>query len=912
MAKRSARKHRIRHVVRQVSGGPWVVRPEKAVAIEQFLNLRAAGHVLTRAEIEASFADGGDGFDAPVAMNGIAVLPLHGLIAPRMNLLTEYSGGTSCEQFAGWFRAALNDAAIREIVLDVDSPGGQAAGVEELGDLIYAGREKKPITSVVAYDACSGGYWLASAAHRIIAAPSAEIGSIGVVRIHAEMSRANKKEGRVVTVLRIPEFKYEGNSYEPLSEEARAHFQALNERTYEKFVAAVARNRGATVATVKNEFGRGRYFHAPEAVQLGMADGLGTLSSVLRELSNASTSTNPGSPRNAGRATVHAGPQRRESPPVWKKIRQALVARGLCAADADEEAVRRLAGMYLAAHGQSPEAADAAIVEFIATLPGASAGAATPPARPGAPPRLSEEDDEEDDDEDEEHTSEEDEEDDDEEEHPPRVARRPARRASGRRHAGRPPRDAQQIALRERQRIADIRARGQLLGVEEDQIDAAVNEGLSLGAALKRFTSSLSPHLQPVQTFGGGTGLSGMPTVHGAPVDRLVLGASEALAARAQAGSRRYSEAVARHNARLHGTAMPERSQLSAEARPFEHMSLLQIASAVISTRGYRPHMMQAEAVAEAFLQSVGPQLVPFAADASYNTPGMYPNLMSVLANKVMDDAMEYAEATYRLWTYGIDPLPDFKPQTFVSVGASGELPWHRDGADFDQSDRAEDASWIVVDSYGDEFKLTPMMVVNNNVQAFTDMAEDKMIAHELTMNRLCVNLLPGNPVLGDNVALFDALHGNIVSPTGGPPSAAEASKMRRLMRAQMAVGGKRRARIAMAIALCGTKHETAAEQTFLPYNMVPVTDATINTFRGKVAPIVEPMLDDASEDVWYGLADPRRVRTIIHAFQQGYQNGGQRRTYYKNENGCQIFQIEGRMGVAVRNYRGVVRNPGQ
>ena len=909
MSKRRARKHRTRHVVTQVTRGPWVLRPDKADAISEFLNLRAAGHVLTRAEIEATFSEH-DGFDAPLTLNGIAVLPLHGLIAPRMNLLTEYSGGTSCEQFTGWFRAALNDPAVREIVIDVDSPGGQAAGVEELGEVLYAGREKKPITSVVGYDACSGGYWLASAAHRVIAAPSAELGSIGVVRIHSESSKANEKDGRTVTVLRIPEFKYEGNSYEPLSAEARAHFEELNARTYEKFVAAVARNRGVSVATVKSEFGRGRYFHAPEAIKLGMADGLGTLDSVLRELSQSPT--NPGSPRNAGRATVHAGPQRRESPPVWKKIRESLAARGLCAADADESTVRRIAGMFLAAHGQPAEVADAGVVEFLATFPVAGESAAKPGVT--APPHLTddEEDDEEEteEDDDEEHT----EEDDEEEEH----ARRPARRrqasrpAPRRRQSARAPReDAASIALRERQRIADIRARGQMLGVDDAQIQAAIDGGLSLGSALTRFTAAVSPNLQPVQTFGGGTNFSGLPTVQGAPTDRLVSGAVEALAARAQAGSRHYAEAVARHNARTLGTALPERSQLSPEARPFQHWSLMQVASATISTRGFRPHTMQPQDIATAFLQSVGPQLVPFVSDGSYNTPGMYPNLMSVLANRVMDDAVEYAEATYRLWTYGIAPVPDFKPQTFISVGASGELPAHRDGDDFEQSDRAEDASWIVVDSFGDEFKLTPMMIVNNNLQAFTDMAEDKAIAHELTMNRLNVNLLTGNPVLVDNIALFDNQHGNVVTPSGGPPSAAEASKMRRLMRAQMAVGGKRRARIAPSIALVGTKHETAAEQTFLPYNMVPVTDATINTFRGKIAPVVEPMLDDAAEDPWFALADPRRVRTIIHAFQQGYENGGQRRTYYKNENGCQIFQIEGRMGAAVRNYRGVVRNPG-
>ena len=882
MAIRSKRRHKIRRVVAQVCNDPWLIRTDKALQIQEFLNLRGGGYELSRSEINEAFGMSGDR-PRPIVLNGIAVLPLRGVIAPRVNMLTSFSGGTTCDVFAMWFRAALANQAVRAIVLDVDSPGGQVRGVEELAEEIFQARAQKPLIAVANYECMSAAYWLASAAGELVASPSSEVGSIGVVRIHQETSKADELAGRTTTIMRIPEFKIEANPFEPLSADAKAHFEGLNKNTYDKFTAALARNRGVSSETA--EFGRGRYFQAPEALRLGMVDRLGTLEDVLRELSNPE-STGPRS--NAGRASASMHPAaNKEEPTMWQQIRDGLVARGLCGPEASEADVRRIAGMFMAAHGQQAADDDKAVLALIGTMPTPAQPAAQPPATPAPAAQQ-----------------------------PPAPAVAPTPQTGGTAAVQTPPpapaqpqlSTEQQAALNERQRISDIRARGGLLNIDAEAIDAAINAGTSVEAAVLSFTDQLATRNQPVSTSA--------VSVDGSPVDRIHEGAIEALALRAMSGSDRYAAAVAQYQQQTFGLAPPPpQPEPSAAARPFLRMSLMQIAAASMSARGWRQsHTLDPELLAVAFLQnSCGQGIQPFAGfgDGSYNTPGQYPNLLSNLAGKMMDMAAPYAGATYPRWTYQLEPVPDFKPRTLIAQGASGELPHHRDGENFDQSDLAEEASWIAVDSFGDEFKMTPMMMVNNELQSWADMAVDKQIAFELTLNRLACDLLNGNPTLVDGTAFFHADHGNLET-SGAAPSQTTSDTARQLMRAQQSPGSKRRLRFGPAIALLPIKHETVGETTYLPYNVVPVTDSTINTFRGKVAPVVEPMLDDADADAWYSLADPRLVHTIVVAHQMGFQNGGQRLTYFNPANKCQIFQIEGRMGAAVRNWRGAVKNPGQ
>src|SRR6202043_3845971 len=128
-------------------------------------------------------------------------------------------------RLASTIRQAAADPSIAAIVLDVDSPGGQGYGIEELGNAIYEARAAKPIAAVANSLAASAAYWAASQATEFYAAPGAEVGSIGVYTMHVDYSEALKKEGISVSYISAGRYKVEGNPYAPLDDAARAAVQ---------------------------------------------------------------------------------------------------------------------------------------------------------------------------------------------------------------------------------------------------------------------------------------------------------------------------------------------------------------------------------------------------------------------------------------------------------------------------------------------------------------------------------------------------------------------------------------------------------------------------------------------------------------------------------------------------------------
>ena len=96
--------------------------------------------------------------------DGVAVIPITGPIMRYANLFTRISGATSTQELATDLQTALDSPQVRAIVLNIDSPGGEASGINELADMIHASRGKKPIKAYVGGTGASAAYWIASAA----------------------------------------------------------------------------------------------------------------------------------------------------------------------------------------------------------------------------------------------------------------------------------------------------------------------------------------------------------------------------------------------------------------------------------------------------------------------------------------------------------------------------------------------------------------------------------------------------------------------------------------------------------------------------------------------------------------------------------------------------------------------------
>jgi capsid assembly protease len=275
---------RYKSVLAAVASNKWAILPAKLAAITSFLNARADGVEASDEEIRAAVAM--QHGDTPSA-NGVAVIPVYGVIAQRASMFDDISGGTSCEAISKALNAALADESVGSIVFDVDSPGGTVTGVPELAAEIYAARGKKPIIAVANGMAASAAYWIASAADKIVVTPSGEVGSIGVYTAHHDVSAMMEKEGVKITFIQAGKHKTEGNPYEPLSDEAKADIQDGVDKFYGMFTRGVAGGRGVSPEKVLSDFGQGRMLLAEDAVAAGMADEVATLDQVLLGLAVA-------------------------------------------------------------------------------------------------------------------------------------------------------------------------------------------------------------------------------------------------------------------------------------------------------------------------------------------------------------------------------------------------------------------------------------------------------------------------------------------------------------------------------------------------------------------------------------------------------------------------------------------------
>lgn len=217
--------------------------------------------------------------DGPVAM-----IPLIGMITQRGSIWDEWFGGTSTQAFEAAFQRAMNNELIKAVVIDCDSPGGVTAGVSLASDRVFAARGLKPMVAVANSMACSAAYWIASSAEKFVAAPGSRIGSIGVYRMHEDDSKMLEMNGIKMTMMGMPEYKTEGNPYEPITEDCIEHNMACVEETYGMFAKAVARNRGVSLKDVNENFGKGRDYPDKMALQMGMIDRIASMDQVLREL----------------------------------------------------------------------------------------------------------------------------------------------------------------------------------------------------------------------------------------------------------------------------------------------------------------------------------------------------------------------------------------------------------------------------------------------------------------------------------------------------------------------------------------------------------------------------------------------------------------------------------------------------
>jgi signal peptide peptidase SppA len=284
--------HQFAHIIGRVSDTPLAITQDKAQEWDRVIQdrLQGAAPMYTKAQVEeanearmVAFAESAGGRMTregyALTEQGVAIIPVHGSLVQRGGFMEAMSGITGYNQIRGSLRAAERNPDVRGIVLDIDSPGGEVAGMFEAAEDIR--NASKPVRAIANEKAASAAFLLAAAAGKLYTTRTAVLGSMAALLIHTDRSKQHEKQGVKYTVIQSGKRKTEGSPLAPLSGDARDVLQARVNEVGEMFAATVADYRSADEGDILAT--EGAVLTAREAQDIGLVDGVSTLAQVVRE-----------------------------------------------------------------------------------------------------------------------------------------------------------------------------------------------------------------------------------------------------------------------------------------------------------------------------------------------------------------------------------------------------------------------------------------------------------------------------------------------------------------------------------------------------------------------------------------------------------------------------------------------------
>ncbi len=214
-----------------------------------------------------------------VTDDGVAVLPVHGTLINRGAWLGSFWGYTTYEGLAEQMKRLASDPGVKSVLLDINSGGGEVAGLWDLMPVLGALKQAKPVTAIANACAASAAYAIGCAAHQIYVARSGMAGSIGVVSVHMSYAEAMQRYGVKPTLIQAGRYKTLGNRYQDLDAESLGLLQASCDSAYDQFVAHVASARGLEPSHIRAT--EARVFKGQEAVDAEIVDGVASFEEAL-------------------------------------------------------------------------------------------------------------------------------------------------------------------------------------------------------------------------------------------------------------------------------------------------------------------------------------------------------------------------------------------------------------------------------------------------------------------------------------------------------------------------------------------------------------------------------------------------------------------------------------------------------
>lgn len=261
---------------RKALQGPMLLQPEGVGLLEQ-VNSDESVYLDKYAEAKHHERDDDEYVAYSVTPDGAAVIDVSGMLVHRLGIDGHFLGMQGYDGVERQVLKADADPRVSWIVLDTDSPGGTVSGIGEASRVIM--EASKPTIALVNELAASGAYWLACACDEIVAIEGADVGSIGVLRIHVNAEGAFEAMGLDHTVFKAGERKDTGSPYRAITSGEAEEIQADLNDTYERFVSWVSTQRSVDPAVVRNT--EARVLDASGALAIGLIDRIVTKDEVL-------------------------------------------------------------------------------------------------------------------------------------------------------------------------------------------------------------------------------------------------------------------------------------------------------------------------------------------------------------------------------------------------------------------------------------------------------------------------------------------------------------------------------------------------------------------------------------------------------------------------------------------------------
>ena len=208
-------------------------------------------------------------FESMQIQDRTAIIPIRGVMVHGLKMAEKVDSVVCAEDIEKDIKFAMESGDVKRVVFDIDSPGGMYNGTPELGDVIAKYHGVKPMAAFTNGLMASAAYWTGITSGSVYMSRSASVGSIGVVMMWPDVSKAMEGKGVKIKVFSSGEFKGMTPEVE-LTGSQESYLQSRVMSLANEFYSHVKEAR----AGVNESAFDGRTFQAAEALELGLVDGL--------------------------------------------------------------------------------------------------------------------------------------------------------------------------------------------------------------------------------------------------------------------------------------------------------------------------------------------------------------------------------------------------------------------------------------------------------------------------------------------------------------------------------------------------------------------------------------------------------------------------------------------------------------